>query len=180
MSSPQAGWYPDPAGSPRMRWWNGHAWTASLRDLDAVAPRMDDRELREEQLPPSRREPSPAPSEVSPAASGNSHSAVGATTDTVPHPSETYPGSSVHTTPTVSTTPLPPRAPISRPAVIACVCIWIFAIFATLIAAALAFSWSLAPTRVADTLERVHLAEQQLEQAQSALDTLKKELEDAQ
>jgi hypothetical protein len=26
---PVAGWYPDPAGSPRTRWWNGTGWTES-------------------------------------------------------------------------------------------------------------------------------------------------------
>ena len=27
MSQPVPGWYPDPAGSPRLRWWNGGIWT---------------------------------------------------------------------------------------------------------------------------------------------------------
>ena len=37
-SGPRAGWYPDPAGSPRQRWWDGQGWTDSLRDAPAAAP----------------------------------------------------------------------------------------------------------------------------------------------
>ncbi len=29
-SPPPPGWYPDPSGQPATRWWDGHAWTASL------------------------------------------------------------------------------------------------------------------------------------------------------
>ena len=27
MSEPARGWYPDPSGTPQLRWWNGHSWT---------------------------------------------------------------------------------------------------------------------------------------------------------
>lgn len=37
-SGPRAGWYPDPAGSPRQRWWDGTGWTDSLRDAPAATP----------------------------------------------------------------------------------------------------------------------------------------------
>ncbi|NRG40495.1 DUF2510 domain-containing protein [Rathayibacter sp. VKM Ac-2835] len=36
-SGPRAGWYPDPAGSPRQRWWDGQGWTDSLRDAPQSA-----------------------------------------------------------------------------------------------------------------------------------------------
>jgi len=31
-SSVPAGWYPDPAGTPRQRWWDGGAWTEHYND----------------------------------------------------------------------------------------------------------------------------------------------------
>ncbi|PWJ65264.1 DUF2510 domain-containing protein [Rathayibacter iranicus] len=37
-TGPRAGWYPDPAGSSRQRWWDGSSWTESLRDAPAAAP----------------------------------------------------------------------------------------------------------------------------------------------
>lgn len=33
-----AGWYPDPAGGPRPRWWDGTAWTEHYADLPTQAP----------------------------------------------------------------------------------------------------------------------------------------------
>ena len=35
--SAAAGWYPDPSGAPRQRWWDGAQWTAYERDAP-VAP----------------------------------------------------------------------------------------------------------------------------------------------
>jgi len=36
-SPPPAGWYPDPAGSNRTRWWNGFAWSDSYGEPPAAA-----------------------------------------------------------------------------------------------------------------------------------------------
>ncbi len=35
MTLPLAGWYPDPDGSARSRWWNGVAWTDDYSDYQA-------------------------------------------------------------------------------------------------------------------------------------------------
>lgn len=32
---PEAGWWPDPAGSGKLRYWDGQSWTAQLRDAPA-------------------------------------------------------------------------------------------------------------------------------------------------
>lgn len=39
MSVP-AGWYPDPAGGPSTRWWNGTQWTDTVRQPYAAAPAL--------------------------------------------------------------------------------------------------------------------------------------------
>jgi hypothetical protein len=35
---PAAGWYPDPSGSGRQRWWNGQAWTEDYSPAVQPAP----------------------------------------------------------------------------------------------------------------------------------------------
>jgi hypothetical protein len=35
-SLPPAGWYPDPAGSPRTRWWNGFSWSDTYGEPTAA------------------------------------------------------------------------------------------------------------------------------------------------
>lgn len=37
---PPAGWYPDPAGGPGERFWDGQAWSQSTRDKAAPAPQQ--------------------------------------------------------------------------------------------------------------------------------------------
>ena len=37
MSTPVPGWYSDPAGSGRLRWWSGTEWTEQFQDAPALA-----------------------------------------------------------------------------------------------------------------------------------------------
>ena len=38
MSTPVPGWYSDPAGSGRLRWWSGTEWTEQFQDAPTAAP----------------------------------------------------------------------------------------------------------------------------------------------
>jgi hypothetical protein len=38
QSSPEPGWYPDPAGSPNLRWWNGVSWSDATHALPGASP----------------------------------------------------------------------------------------------------------------------------------------------
>ena len=43
MSNPIEGWYPDPEGTPRLRWWDGTGWTDDYRteaSYDAPSPHV--------------------------------------------------------------------------------------------------------------------------------------------
>ncbi|WP_299570742.1 DUF2510 domain-containing protein [uncultured Williamsia sp.] len=37
MTQPM-GWFPDPEGAPRERWWDGNQWTSATRNLQAGSP----------------------------------------------------------------------------------------------------------------------------------------------
>ncbi|PPF26034.1 hypothetical protein C5C34_00915 [Rathayibacter rathayi] len=63
-SGPRAGWYPDPAGSSRQRWWDGTGWTESLRAAPA-APTAAAEVASSQPVPPTPPVARPAYGETS-------------------------------------------------------------------------------------------------------------------
>ena len=45
MSQPAPGWYPDPAGSPRLRWWNGGMWTEQYQPIPTQRQAMPQQQM---------------------------------------------------------------------------------------------------------------------------------------
>lgn len=72
---PPAGWYPDPAGAPALRWWNGLTWSDSTHALtdgtaDPAAPTSPP-------APPDPAAPWSSPTPVVPAAAVGTEAAPG-------------------------------------------------------------------------------------------------------
>jgi hypothetical protein len=40
QTQPEAGWYPDPSGSPNLRWWSGRAWSDDTHPLLPAEPSL--------------------------------------------------------------------------------------------------------------------------------------------
>ena len=59
MSQPAPGWYPDPAGTQRLRWWNGGMWLDQYQPMPGAAP--DSTASRPAQCAGSAGLPRPAP-----------------------------------------------------------------------------------------------------------------------
>jgi len=53
-SLPPAGWYPDPAGSGRSRWWNGFSWSDTFGDAPAPARPVADQAAAQTAAPWAR------------------------------------------------------------------------------------------------------------------------------
>lgn len=51
MSQPAPGWYPDPVGSQRLRWWNGGSWTEQYQPMPTQQQRMPQQGIPQQGMP---------------------------------------------------------------------------------------------------------------------------------
>jgi hypothetical protein len=71
-STPGAGWFPDPAGSHNLRWWDGAGWTENFIDPDTGAPPVleaappEPAAVEPESVAPAPVEPAPVEPEAEP------------------------------------------------------------------------------------------------------------------
>jgi len=56
---PPAGWYPDPAGSPQQRWWDGRQWSDSLQPVSVTPEPVTPEPVAPETVAPESVTPVP-------------------------------------------------------------------------------------------------------------------------
>ena len=204
MSEPARGWYPDPSGTPQLRWWNGHSWTNYVMPYamqnqsvskphlpahnEAVAPHGRQRLGARTAAVPAPRAEASAPRDT------KAHSPLtakrGATlsptteTDSAPAPSPTLaaeatPASSMENTSTTSTQDAPKKHTTAHWA-LACAASWILVIA---FSGVLVFTWSHLGDSNAiyeDAKEKARHAQEERDRAQSTLDDINRQIEEAQ
>ena len=204
MSEPARGWYPDPSGTPQLRWWNGHSWTNyvmpyAMQNQSVSKPRFP---AHNEAVAPHGRQrlgartaAVPAPrAEASAPRYTKAHSPLTAKrgttlsptteTDSAPAPSpplaaEAPPASSMENTSTTSTQDAPKKHTTAHWA-LACAASWILVIA---FIGVLVFTWSHLGDSNAiyeDAKEKARHAQEERDRAQSTLDDINRQIEEAQ
>lgn len=203
MSEPARGWYPDPSGTPQLRWWNGHSWTNyvmpyAMQNQSVSKPRFP---AYNEAVAPHGRQrlgariaAVPAPrAEASAPRDTKAHSPLtakrGATlsptteTDSAPAPSPTLaaeatPASSMENTSATSTQDAPKKHTTAHWA-LACAASWILVIA---FIGVLVFTWSHLGDSNAiyeDAKDKARHAQEERDRAQSTLDDINRQIEEA-
>ncbi len=204
MSEPARGWYPDPSGTPQLRWWNGHSWTDyvmpyAMQNQSVSKPRFP---AHNEAVAPHGRQrlgartaAVPAPrAEASAPRYTKAHSPLTAKrgttlsptteTDSAPAPSPTLaaeatPASSMENTSATSTQDAPKKHTTAHWA-LACAASWILVIA---FIGVLVFTWSHLGDSNAiyeDAKEKARHAQEERDRAQSTLDDINRQIEEAQ
>ena len=204
MSEPARGWYPDPSGTPQLRWWNGHSWTDYVMPYamqnqsvskprlpahnEAVAPQGRQRlGARTAAVPAPRAEASaPRDTKAHPPLTAKRGTVLSPTTETdsAPAPSPTLtaeatPASSMENTSATSTQDAPKKHTTAHWA-LACATSWILVIA---FIGVLVFTWSHLGDSNAiyeDAKEKARHAQEERDRAQSTLDDINRQIEEAQ
>ena len=165
MSDPAQGWYPDPSGLPRLRWWDGHAWTDYVEPCDTQAPSTSTQVLI------------PGPQD----AADEAHQAA----DAVPVPApeatpahEATPASSAEPANGTEREEAAPSGTLKW--ALGCAASWILvAVF--IVVLVIAWTHLGASGRMHDQAkERADSAQEELDRAQSTLDDINRQIEEAQ
>lgn len=204
MSEPAQGWYPDPSGTPHLRWWNGHSWTNYIMPYaiqnqsvskprlpahnEAVAPRGGQRLGARTAAAPALRAEASAPRDTKahPPLTAKRGATPSPTTETDSAPSprptltaEATPASSMESTSATSTQDAPKKHTTAHWA-LACAAsrILVIAFIGVLV-----FTWSHLGDSNAiyeDAKEKARHAQEERDRAQSTLDDINRQIEEAQ
>ena len=191
MSQPAPGWYPDPAGSQRLRWWNGGMWLDQYQPMPGAAPQQgfptqhnapaqqgfpaQHNAAAQQGFPAQQAAPAPGPHKPSaqqaPTVSADPYHSAG----TTPTFGQSNTGMSGATAPAASTSSSSGKGWRIGTAVA-----WALTVVFAVTAVYTGMLFAKAGNELSDAQSEQTSAQQELDQAKSDLDQAKKELEEAQ
>lgn len=187
MSEPAEGWYADPSGAGQLRWWDGHAWTEYVESYEGPTPANEPR-IRDADEPPasSRVETQPGfdhePVSAHDPAREASASELAGPAPEEPSPWDTITASvltGANAEETESAEEAPKRSGVLKWA-LGCAASWMLVV---VFIAVLVVAWShLGPSgRIHDDAKRrAETARSELDAAQSTLNDINRQIEEAQ
>lgn len=189
MSQPAPGWYPDPAGTQRLRWWNGGMWLDQYQPMPGAAPQQgfptqqaaqqgfptQHHAAAQQGFPAQQAAPAPGPhmpsAQQAPTVSADPYHASG----TTPAFGQSDTGVSGATAPAASASSSSGKGWRIGTAVA-----WALTVVFAVTAVYTGTLFARAGSDLSDAESEQTSAQQELDQAKSDLDQAKKELEEAQ